>query len=286
MKNQKNLLRLLNIVVVVYVIANVIIGLEGTNATVVMPFLIIPLGMFVFTHGTIRYGIKNILILIGIGMAVSLFYEAMSIATGFPYSGFHYTEIFGPKLFGFPLIVMVGYGVSIYTFWTVTGSLIGNYNNKLRGANIVLVPILAAFLFTSWDYALDPIMASINGAYIWDNHGSYFGIPFSNYLGWYLCTYSIYQFFALVVYRKTKLDVPTIMKRKTFWYQAIAMYVSIFIQLPILMKFEGNEQLTIFSGQVLQTNDIYQSMTLVGIAAIIFPAFIAFVNVFNTKELE
>ncbi len=76
------------------------------------------------------------------------------------------------------------------------------------------------------------------------------------------------------------------MKRKTFWYQAIAMYVSIFIQLPILMKFEGNEQLTIFSGQVLQTNDIYQSMTLVGIAAIIFPAFIAFVNVFNTKELE
>ena len=40
MKNQKNLLRLLNIVVVLYIIANVIIGLEGTNAAVVMPFLI------------------------------------------------------------------------------------------------------------------------------------------------------------------------------------------------------------------------------------------------------
>jgi hypothetical protein len=38
--------------------------------------------------------------------------------------------------------------------------------------------------------------------------------------------------------------------------------------------------------QLFQPNDIYQAMTLVGITAILFPAFIGFVNVFNSKELE
>ena len=76
------------------------------------------------------------------------------------------------------------------------------------------------------------------------------------------------------------------MKKKMYWYQPIIMYAAIFVQLPFLMIFGGNEQVSIVSGQVFQTNDIYQAMTLVGIAAILFPAFIGFVNVYNAKELE
>ena len=270
----------------VYLVANVVIGIGGSNAAVLLPFLLISGGIFIFAHGAVRLGIKNLLLLIGIGMVVSLFYEALSIATGFPYSGYHYSEILGPKLMGFPIIVMVGYGVLSYVFWTTAEALISQFNNKLSGANIVFVPVLAAFLFTSWDYVFDPIMATINKAYIWDKYGSYYGTPFENYLGWYLATYTIFQIFALFIYRQKSLDVPAILKKKMYWYLPIIMYAAIFIQLPILMSFAGNEQVTVASGQVFQTNDIYQAMTLVGIAAILFPAFIGFVNVFNTKELE
>ncbi|MCK5703925.1 MAG: carotenoid biosynthesis protein, partial [Cyclobacteriaceae bacterium] len=204
--------------------------------------------------------------------------------TGFPYSGYHYTEILGPQFLGFPIMVMVGYGILSYIFWTTSETLISQFNNKLRGANFVFVPMLAAFLFTSWDLVLDPIASTISKVYIWDIPGSYFGVPFQNYLGWYLATYTIFQIFALVIYRQ-KLDVPAIMKKKSYWYQAILMYAAIFVQLPILMLYGGNEQIAIASGQVFQTNDIYQAMTLVGITAILFPAFIGFVNVFNSKEL-
>ena len=285
MKDQKNLLKNLTILVVIYLIANVVIGLGGSNAAIIIPFLAVSGGLFIFAHGSSRFGIKNLILLIGTGAVISLFYEALSIATGFPYSGYHYTEILGPKLMGFPIMVMLGYGILSYMFWTTAETLISQFNNKLRGANIVFVPVLAAFLFTSWDFAFDPIMATINKAYIWDLHGSYFGIPFQNFLGWYLATYTIFQIFALFIYRQ-KLDVTAMMKKKSYWYLSISMYAAVFGKLPILMIYGGNEQISIASSQIFQTNDIYQAMTLVGITAILFPSFIAFVNVFNSKELE
>lgn len=52
------------------------------------------------------------------------------------------------------------------------------------------------------------------------------------------------------------------------------------------MMFQTNEVITIASGQVFQTSNIYQSMTLIGIVAILFPALIAFTVVYNSKELE
>jgi uncharacterized membrane protein len=286
MKNQNKLLKLLSIVVILYAVANVIIGFAGTESEILTPFLAISFGIYIFAHGTIRYGLKNILVLIGTGMVISLFYEALSIATGFPYSGYHYTELLGPQLLGFPIIVMVSYGIIAYTHWAVAEAVTGNFNNKLKGANIVLTPLIAAVLFTLWDYAFDPILATINKAYIWDDHGAYFGIPFANFMGWFLATYTIFQIFALIMSRQKEREVPTIAKKKVYWYQAIIMYSSIFIQLPILMMFEKNREIIIASGQVFQTNDIYQSMTLVGIAAIVVPAIIAFAVVYNSKELE
>ncbi|MCK5703926.1 MAG: carotenoid biosynthesis protein, partial [Cyclobacteriaceae bacterium] len=149
-KNQKTSLTTLSIIVGIYMVANSIVGVVGSNAIILAPFLAISGGLFIFAHGSSRFGIKNLMLLIGIGAGVSLFYEALSIATGFPYSGYHYTENFGPKLMGFPIMTMVVYGVLSYIFWTTAETLISQFNNKLRGKNIVFIPMLAAFLFTSW----------------------------------------------------------------------------------------------------------------------------------------
>lgn len=286
MKKQKYTLTVLTIAVIIYVIATTIVGISGKGIAAILPLLVISFGVFIFAHGMVRYGLKNILAIIGIGMAVSFFYEALSIATGFPYSSYHYSELLGPQLLGFPIMVMIGYGVVAYVFWTVAETIVGKFNTKLSGANLVFIPIVASFLATAWDFVMDPIGATVFEAYIWENHGPYFGIPFSNFLGWYLCTYTLFQLVALVLYRQKTLGTSAIVKKKTYWYQAIVMYAAIFNQAMMLMLFGGNEHISIASGQVFQTNDIYQAMTLVGITAIVFPAFIGFINVFNSKELE
>lgn len=285
MKDQ-NLLRLLAIISIVYVIVNVIVGFIGIKAGILVPFLGISLGIFVFMHGTAHFGIRNVLSLIGIGMMVSFFYEGLSIATGFPYGVYHYTELLGPKLMGFPVVVMFAYGLVAYVFWVVAKSLIGNFGNRIEGASIILIPLMASALLTSWDYVLDPIFASINNAYIWNEPGSYFGVPFSNYLGWYLATYTMFQIFALVIYRQKKQEAPAIMNNRSYWYHPIVFYACVFVQLFLAMMLQPNKEITIFSGQVFQTGYIYQSMTLVGIATILVPALIAFANVLTSKTLK
>jgi hypothetical protein len=49
----------------------------------------------------------------------------------------------------------------------------------------------------SWDLTIDPMMSTINGSWVWHNGGSYFGVPVSNFLGWYLTVYVFFQCFAL-----------------------------------------------------------------------------------------
>jgi putative membrane protein len=52
-------------------------------------------------------------------------------------------------------------------------------------------------MMVSWDLSFDPIFSTINHAWIWPDGGSYFGVPFSNFLGWLLTTFVFLQLFAL-----------------------------------------------------------------------------------------
>ena len=44
---------------------------------------------------------------------------------------------------------------------------------------------------------MDPAWSTILHVCIWRNGGAYFGVPVSNFLGWYFTVYVIYQCFAL-----------------------------------------------------------------------------------------
>jgi putative membrane protein len=51
----------------------------------------------------------------------------------------------------------------------------------------------------AWDLAMDPIWATFAKAWIWRDGGPYFGVPVSNFFGWFLKIYVIYQAFAFYV---------------------------------------------------------------------------------------
>ena len=73
-----------------------------------------------------------------------------------------------------------------------------------RGLRIALglsltfaTPAIASFIMVSWDLTIEPMMSTITGSWIWHYGGSYFGVPVSNFLGWYLTVYAFFQSFAL-----------------------------------------------------------------------------------------
>ncbi|WP_207669017.1 carotenoid biosynthesis protein [Clostridium chromiireducens] len=64
--------------------------------------------------------------------------------------------------------------------------------------NVFLVPLIATFIMVMWDVVMDPITATVNKVWIWEDGGSYFGVPISNYLGWFLVVYIFLQIIFMI----------------------------------------------------------------------------------------
>jgi putative membrane protein len=59
----------------------------------------------------------------------------------------------------------------------------------------------------------------LDHAWVWRGGGAYFGVPVSNFVGWFLTAYLYYQAFAL--YCRAN---PTAAAPGTFWLPAILLY--------------------------------------------------------------
>lgn len=104
--------------------------------------------------------------------------EAVGSATGYPFGEYDYTPSLQPQLFGVPLVIPLAWLMMLPPAWAVAQTLVGHIP---RWAFV----IASAAAFTAWDLFLDPQMVSW-GYWVWENPSGYFGIPWINYVGWFL----------------------------------------------------------------------------------------------------
>lgn len=183
---------------------------------------------FVLIHGSRRYGWDNLFVFFGITFLISWSSEAASIAMWFPFGKYHYSELLGPKIGTVPMAVMPAYFAAGYLAWTMGTVFLGNLGTGMQRRNLFLVPVIASFAMVMWDFCLDPIRSTVDGAWIWEDGGAYHGVPISNYLGWYLTVFTIFQVFALYLYRSSRNE--QVEQSKTYWYLAPVMYLGLAIE--------------------------------------------------------
>ena len=58
---------------------------------------------------------------------------------------------------------------------------------------------LGAFILTSFDLIIDPVSVNVMGAWEWESSGIYYGIPLSNFIGWFLT--SILAMIILLIFK-------------------------------------------------------------------------------------
>ena len=180
---------------------------------------------FVLVHGSKRYGWDNLFGFFTITFLISWSSESASIAMRFPFGGFHYTEILGPKIGAVPMAIMPAYFVAGYLAWTMGTVFLADLGAGIERRNLFLVPFVASFVMVMWDFCLDPIRSTIDGAWVWENGGAYYGVPISNYVGWYLTVFVIFQVFALYLYRFSRNR--RVEQSRTYWYLAPVMYLGL-----------------------------------------------------------
>jgi putative membrane protein len=67
---------------------------------------------------------------------------------------------------------------------------------------LLALPAFANLIMVSWDLAQDPVWSTFLHAWEWRDGGSWFGVPLSNYAGWYGTVFTIYLLFATYLRRK------------------------------------------------------------------------------------
>jgi putative membrane protein len=176
---------------------------------------------FAFAHGARHYRLRGILVFAAICTVVGNFSENLSVLTGFPFGRYYFAELMGPKLFHVPVLLGLAYIGMAYVSWTLARLIVGRPFAPLAGSRMVALPLAASFIMVAWDLAQDPVWGTVLHGWVWLDGGPWFGVPVSNYLGWFLIVFTIYLLFALYLCRN---PVPAIAKDGGFWRMAVLFY--------------------------------------------------------------
>lgn len=156
---------------------------------------------FALVDGARHYWLRGILKFAFICLLVGNLAENLGVATGFPFGRYYFVELMGPKLFHVPVLLGLAYVGMSYVSWTLARVIVGHTDAPVSGLRVFALPAVASFVMVAWDLAQDPIWATVLHGWVWRDGGPWFGVPISNYLGWYGTIFTIYLLFALYLCR-------------------------------------------------------------------------------------
>jgi putative membrane protein len=145
-------------------------------------------------HAIYLLGWRRALAVFALTVGLSFGFEYVGVRTGLIFGRYVYTHVLGPEILGtVPLVIPLAYFMVIYPSAMVANLLTrGRPTGKHRTlAGILAAALLTAGVTTAWDLALDPVMVHDVRAWIWEEAGPYFGIPFHNFYGWVATTFTI-----------------------------------------------------------------------------------------------
>ena len=224
---------------------------------------VVPPLVFALIHGAIFYGLRGILAFFALCFVVGTIVENFGVLTGFPFGHYYFTDVMGPKIFQVPIFLGLAYLGMGYLSWTLGRVILGGSQRPLGGSRVVTLPLIAALIMVAWDLCMDPVWATVVHAWIWQQGGAYFGVPVSNFLGWYLHVYILYQLFALYLRCRPTNRSPL---PSGYWRLAVLFYgVSAAGNLLLVIPRPGFSLVTEPTGKEWQVSSITAACALASI---------------------
>jgi len=127
----------------------------------------------------------------------------------------------GPKLFQIPILLVLAYLGIGYCSWVLSVLISGSRSKPLAGPRLFLVPALASVIMLAWDLSMEADWSTVDRAWIWRDGGAFFGVPVSNFFGWYFTTYVFYVAFAFYCKAWPVLSCPS---SRSCWRAPIVLY--------------------------------------------------------------
>jgi putative membrane protein len=154
----------------------------------------------------LRTGLGVLLLVAGTAVA----FEAVGLATGFPYGSYTYADTLGPTLLGVPFLVPLAWLMMAWPSWVLAARLARPVRAALRRPVRIAV---AAAVFAAWDVVLDPQMVQA-GYWTWANPSPGLPgidtVPLTNLAGWLFAGAVLMSLLDLLVHRTSAPGSPRI----------------------------------------------------------------------------
>ena len=224
----------------------------------------LPIVAFAFAHGSVSYGLRDMIIFALICVIVSNVFENVSILTGFPFGHYHYTDMLGPKLFLVPIVIGPAYFGVGYLAWMLARLILGEVSRRRFRHSTFTVPLIASFAMVAWNLSNEPMVATVRQFWIWKEGGSYFGVPIANFLGWLLTAYTFFQLYALYLRHLERCRAAPAQQSRRYWLQAVIIYGGIAGMLVLCaLTTTTMEHVRDQAGTLWRIRDIYAVCALV-----------------------
>lgn len=237
-------------------------------------------------HASAFYRPMQALMLFAICLAITFAMENLGTATGFPFGHYHFEVDAGlPHIGLIPIIVGPLWFGAGYFSWVVATILLDGADRALeKRFNLIALPIVAAFAMTQWDLVMDAPNSTIAKVWIWRDGGAVFGVPLSNYLGWFLTSWLFFQAFALYLRRQGEargLGTPPSIKLRAI---AILFYVSAGLTHIIPWVLGSSGDVVDQAGHAWRISDIREATVAVMLFTMLFTAVLAGLRLLAADE--
>lgn len=217
--------------------------IENNNSIIkiIASFWIYTTFSFVLIHSSILLGNKKTLLIFIISLSFGLLSEVLGVKYGWIFGTYYYYSL-PPFFFGLvPLMTPISWAVIIYMSYTITNIILrGLISEKPNMKKYKLVYIILfitllssidGLVATNLDMIIDPVSVApeILG-WIWIGGGPYYGIPISNFVGWFLVTFSatfIFRFYESLK-QKEKRFYDNDINNHLYEFTIIILYVIYF----------------------------------------------------------
>jgi putative membrane protein len=186
----------------------------------------------ILVHAGYMLGWRRALAFFALAFSISLAFEHVGVKTGLIFGHYHYTDVLDPKLFGtVPLVIPLAYFMVIYPSYMIANFITrGRPAGSLPGlSGLLLSSLLTALVMSAWDLTMDPVMVYDVKAWVWERGGQYFQIPFRNFIGWVITTFTVSLAYRAVERLQRMPMKPFGRAHRTFLLMPLAGYASLCI---------------------------------------------------------
>jgi uncharacterized membrane protein len=230
-----------------------------------------------FVHALSLYGPRPAVAFFIICIAITFTMENIGVATGFPFGRYHFAIDAGlPRIGSVPIIVGPLWFGAGYFSWIVASILLGGADRRLdRPLDLVALPVVAAFVMTQWDLVMDRSESTIAKVWIWHDGGADFGVPLSNYLGWLLTAWLVFQAFAFYLRRTPMRSTPGAQQSRKLHAIAILFYVSLGLTHVIPWAMGQSGDVVDAAGKTWQIGDLRATTVAIMLFTMLFSGLLA-----------